>query len=71
MFIMTASKIYYYNFFSSQKTFVCKNNLNCILISVLERVTFERLLGPCLDILRREIDGYRTRLSEVIKNSDI
>ena len=30
----------------------------CVKVAYLERESFERLLGPCLDVMKRNIEGY-------------
>ena len=34
-------------------------------ISVLDVSAFERLLGPCMDVMKRNIDDYEEKLIEV------
>ena len=35
------------------------------MFAVLDVGAFERLLGPCMDILKRNIDTYEEQLAEV------
>jgi hypothetical protein len=37
----------------------------CWYITVLDVQAFERLLGPCMDIMKRSIDGYEEQLISV------
>lgn len=39
-------------------------------LAVLDVGSFERLLGPCLDILRRNIDDYENKLKNIFGNLD-
>lgn len=39
-----------------------------MFVAVLDREAFERLLGPCMKVMRRKIDDYNDRLSEVLKD---
>lgn len=39
-------------------------------LAVLDVGSFERLLGPCLDILRRNIDGYEAKLKDIFGSLD-
>ena len=38
---------------------------NSTFLSVLDVHAFERLLGPCMDILKRNIDGYEEQLDKL------
>jgi len=35
------------------------------LLAVLDVQAFERLLGPCMDIMKRNIDNYEEQLVDV------
>jgi cAMP-dependent protein kinase regulator len=35
------------------------------LLSVLDVAAFERVLGPCMDIMKRNIDAYEEQLVQI------
>lgn len=39
--------------------------VNFILFSVLDVAAFERLLGPCMNIMRRNVDHYQKQVVEL------
>lgn len=41
----------------------------CILFTVLDVEAFERLLGPCMDIMKRNIDDYENQLVKIFGSS--
>lgn len=44
-------------------TVVAKGNLCC---AKLDRARFERVLGPCIDILKRNMAKYNTIISQAV-----
>ena len=36
-----------------------------VVVSVLDVEAFERLLGPCMDIMKRNIDDYEDQLTHL------
>lgn len=42
----------------------CSINL-CFFIAVLDVDAFERLLGPCMNIMKRNIEDYETQLVKI------
>lgn len=38
----------------------------CPVIVVLDIAAFERLMGPCMDIMKRNIDYYEEQMSAIL-----
>ena len=44
----------------------------CLFVLALDVMAFERLLGPCMDIMKRSIDDYEEQLRKLgLSNTDL
>lgn len=48
---------------------IVTNNGNLLCHIVVDVGAFERLLGPCMDIMKRNIEGYEQQLMELFGTS--
>jgi len=44
---------------------MCLIFLSCFCVTVLDVEAFERLLGPCMNIMKRNIDDYEDQLVRI------
>jgi len=44
---------------------MCLTILSCFYATVLDVEAFERLLGPCMNIMKRNIDDYEDQLVRI------
>lgn len=64
-FVVRTKMIFFSHFVKQINFLISYVNEVVLYFLVLEVEAFERLLGPCMDIMKRNIDDYETQLIKI------